>query len=421
MPWYSWPATLHPTSPPRRSTSTEASTSDARVLRMSGKTLLIISGGIEAADAAQRAKEMGYTVVVSDRDPQAPGFAFADSCLIADVYGASETAAAAERYSRKIRKIDGVLCVAADAPVTAATVAQRLRLPGLPIHVAELACDKLAMKKAFLSAGVAVPWFAEVVTPQELQRVAVARGRDLVIKPVDSRGSRGVQRIANVEDLTSAFLLARSHSPTERVMVEQYLDGPQVSTESIVLDGRCYTPGFSDRNYEYLERYAPFFIENGGDLPSRLPTDIQEKVRDLVGRAASAMGVTSGTVKGDIVVHQGEPYVIELATRLSGGFFCTREIPLNTGVDFIGAAIAIALGETVTPEQLTPTQFTPVIQRYAFPKAGRVVSVEGIEEAKKVSGVAEVVVTAKPGDIIPAAGDKRPSAAMVLTVGTSRD
>ncbi len=52
------------------------------------KTLLIVSGGIEAADAAKRAKEMGLYVVVSDRDPEAPGFAFADSCIIADVYGA---------------------------------------------------------------------------------------------------------------------------------------------------------------------------------------------------------------------------------------------------------------------------------------------------------------------------------------------
>lgn len=387
----------------------------------SGKTLLIISGGIEAADAARRAKEMGHTVVISDRDPQAPGFAFADSCLIADVYGATETAAAAERYSRKIRKIDGVICVAADAPVTAATVAQRLRLPGLPIHVAELACDKLAMKKCFQSAGVAVPWFAEVSTPQELQRVAIERGRDLVIKPVDSRGSRGVQRIAQVEDLAKAFMLARSHSPSERVMVEQYLEGPQVSTESVVLDGVCYTPGFSDRNYEYLERYAPFFIENGGDLPSHLPANIQQKVKDLVGRAASAMGITSGTVKGDIVVHKGEPYVIELAARLSGGFFCTREIPLNTGVDFIGAAINIALGDPVVPADLEPRRQDAVIQRYAFPAPGTVVSVEGAEAARHIPGIAEVVVTARTGDVIPPAGDKRPSAAMVLATGATRD
>lgn len=387
----------------------------------SGKTLLIISGGIEAADAARRAKEMGHTVVVSDRDPQAPGFAFADSCLIADVYSPGETAAAAERYSRKIRKIDGVICVAADAPVTAATVAQRLRIPGLPVHVAELACDKLAMKKCFRSAGVAAPWFAEISTPQELQRIAIERGRDLVIKPVDSRGSRGVQRVAQVEDLGKAFLLARSHSPSERVMVEQYLEGPQVSTESIVLDGVCHTPGFSDRNYEYLERYAPFFIENGGDLPSHLPEDIQRKVRDLVGRAASAMGVTEGTVKGDIVVHKGEPYVIELAARLSGGFFCTREIPLNTGVDFIGAAIKLALGETVTAEELAPRQQQAVVQRYAFPPPGTVASVDGEAEARAIPGIAEVVITAKAGDVILPAGDKRPSAAMVLATGTTRD
>jgi biotin carboxylase len=387
----------------------------------SGKTLLIVSGGIEAADAAKRAKEMGHMVVVSDIDPNAPGFAFADSCLIADVYGPEETAAAAERYNRKIRKIDGVLCVAADAPITAAKVAERLGLPGLPVHVAELACDKLAMKKCFRAAGVAVPWFQEVATPQELQRIAVERGRDLVIKPVDSRGSRGVQRVALVADLAKAFMLAQSYSPTQRVMVEQYLDGPQVSTESLVTGGQCFTPGFSDRNYEFLERYAPFFIENGGDLPSHLQEETQAKVRDLVARAASAMGVREGTVKGDIVVHGGEPYMIELAARLSGGFFCTREIPLNTGVDFIGAAIRIALGEKVAEEDVTPKHFTPVIQRYAFPKPGTVRTIHGAEEARRVAGIAELVVTARPGDVIPPAGDKRPSGAMVLATGKSRD
>jgi biotin carboxylase len=385
------------------------------------KTLLIVSGGIEAADAARHAKEMGLYVVVSDRDPQAPGFAHADSCIIADVYSPEETLAAARRYALKLRKLDGVICVAADAPLTAATVAHHLGLPGISTESAKLASDKLAMKQRFLAAGVPVPWFSPVATPQALQRMAVERGRDLVVKPVDSRGSRGVQRVTQAGDLANAFALARQHSPTERVMAEEYLSGPQVSTESIMVNGRCYTPGFSDRNYEFLERYAPFFIENGGDLPSHLPQDIQDKVKDVVARAAAALGITNGTVKGDIVVHNGEPYVIELAARLSGGFFCTREIPLNTGVDFVGAAIKLALGETVTPEELEPKKFTPVIQRYAFPKPGRVTRVSGAEEARKISGIEDVIVTAKPGDVIPPAGDKRPSAAMVLATGKTRE
>jgi biotin carboxylase len=385
------------------------------------KTLLIVSGGIEAADAARRAKDMGYYVVVSDRDVEAPGFAHSDSCLIADVYRPDDTAAAAERFNRKIRKIDGVICVAADAPATVAAVAERLNLPGISREVARIATDKLAMKERFLAAGVPIPWFSPVATVQALQRIAIERGANLVIKPVDSRGSRGVQRIAHVNDIDKAFTLARSYSPTQRVMVEEYLDGPQVSTESIVMGGRCYTPGFSDRNYEYLDRYAPFFIENGGDLPSHLPNDIQAKVKDVVAQAATALGVSDGTVKGDIVVHNGEPHVIELAARLSGGFFCTREIPLNTGVDFIGAAIRMALGEPVAPKELEPKKQVPVIQRYAFPNPGKVVRISGVEEARTVSGIEEVVVTAKPGDIIPPAGDKRPSAAMVLATGVSRD
>src|SRR5690606_20382378 len=119
------------------------------------KTLLILSGA--APEVARRAKELGHAIVVCDGDAQAPAFAFADSCLISDVWGAPECAAAAERYSRKIRRIDGVL-PACDAVMTASAIAQRLRLPGLPQHVAELAADRLMMKRAFASAGVPTPW-----------------------------------------------------------------------------------------------------------------------------------------------------------------------------------------------------------------------------------------------------------------------
>jgi biotin carboxylase len=385
------------------------------------KTILIISGGIEAADAARRAKDMGLHVVVSDIDVAAPGFQFADDRLIADVYGPEETAKAAETYHHSVRKIDGVICVAADAPVTAALVAERLKLPGISVESAKLACDKLAMKRRFAQRGVAVPWFAPVADIAELRALIAERGPDLVIKPVDSRGSRGVQRLARVADIGEAFARAQEHSPTGRVMVEAYLSGPQVSTESIVTGGWCYTPGFSDRNYELLDVHAPFFIENGGDLPSILPRAIQEKVKLIVSRAALALGVRDGTVKGDIVVHKGEAYVIELAARLSGGFFCTREIPLNTGVDFIGCAIRVALGERIPAEELNPRQQIPVIQRYAFPKPGRVVKVRGAELARGLPGIADLIVTARPGDIIPPAGDKRPSAAMVLATGASRE
>jgi Biotin carboxylase len=385
------------------------------------KTILIISGGVEAAEAVRIAKAMGLYVVCSDINPQAPGFQYADSVLIADVYGPSDTAAAAERFHNKIRKIDGVICVAADAPLTVAAVNKRLGLDGLSKRSAELACDKLAMKERFAECGVPVPWFSAVSSPETLAKIMAEKGPNLIIKPVDSRGSRGVQRLSHVKDLTKAFNFARSHSPTQRVMVEAYLPGPQVSTESVVVDGVCYTPGFSDRNYEFLDKYAPYFIENGGDMPSVLPPEIQERIKQVQADAAKALGVKRGTVKGDIVVSDGEVYVIELAARLSGGFFCTQEIPMNTGVDFVGCAIKVALGEDPDAGELTPKYQKFVTQRYAFPNPGKVVSISGAEAARAVPGIAEVNITAEIGDIIPAAGDKRPSAAMVIAMGESRE
>ena len=385
------------------------------------RTLLIVSGGIEAAAAAKQARDMGLFVVVSDRDPNAPGFAIAQAQLLADVYNPEETARAAEQFHRSHRPIDGVICVAADAPMTAALVAQRLGLPGISMESARLASDKLAMKECFTAHGVAVPWFAAVADAAALKRIIAERGSDLVIKPVDSRGSRGVQRLSQVEDLEAAFARARQWSPTGRVMVEAYLRGPQVSTESLVTNGVCLTPGFSDRNYELLERFAPFFIENGGDLPSQLPATIQDKIRTLVANAAAALGVRDGTVKGDVVVHEGEAHIIELAARLSGGFFCTQEIPLSSGVDFVGLAIRIALGEKPSAAEMQPTRQTPITQRYVFPVPGRVTATSGAEAARALPGILEAVVTARIGDTIPPAGDKRPTGAMVIATGATRD
>ena len=123
-------------------------------------------------------------------------------------------------------------------------------------------------------------------------------------------------------------------------MIEKFMKGPQVSTESLVIDGKAFTPGFSDRNYEFLNHFAPHIIENGGQLPSKLRTSTKKLVNNLIQKCSESMGIQNGVLKGDIVITNGKPFIIEIATRLSGGYFCSHEIPLNTGVDFVGAAIS---------------------------------------------------------------------------------
>jgi biotin carboxylase len=304
----------------------------------SGKTLLILSGGAPAADAARRAKEMGLAVVMLDADTKALGFAFADSCLIANVHQPVESAAAAERYSRKIRKIDGVIGIGVQAPVTAATVAARLRLPGMPVHVAELIGDRLAARKCFVSAGIASPWFAEIRTLQELQRAVIAQGRDLLITPPDGEDEAGAQHLGDVEDLAVSFSHARSHSPSERVMVEKYPSGPRLFSETLVSAGQCFTPLIADQ---------------GRDGASRQSSAILDQARALAARSASALGLSDGTLAAEMMLDDGQLKLTDFSASLSGDF-CTREIPRHTGVDFVGAAIRLALGETLAGADLMP-------------------------------------------------------------------
>jgi biotin carboxylase len=383
------------------------------------RTLLIVSGGVEAVPAIAEARRLGLRVLVSDGDPAAPGFRLADSGLIASTYDADATVEAARAYATRNR-IDGVLAVAADVPQTVAAVAAALGLPGISLETAHLASDKLAMKEQFRAAGVPVPWFHAVPDAATLVALATEAERPLIVKPVDSRGARGVVRLLPGIDPTWAFGVAAAESPTGRVMVETYVPGPQVSTESVVANGRTTTVGFSDRNYALLGRFAPFVIEDGGELPSRLSPAMLEAIGALVARAADALGVRHGTVKGDIVVGPDGPMVIELAARLSGGFFCTHEIPLATGINLVEAAIRLALGETPSPEELRPRWSRGVAQRFLFPEPGRVVSVEGAAQASLGEGIALLEVRVQPGTRVPHMTSHVCRAGVVIAVGDDR-
>jgi biotin carboxylase len=386
-----------------------------------GKTLLFIGGGMEALPGIEKARDLGLHVVVSDMNPQAPGMLASHGQLLASTYDVAATLRAAIRYHREVRPIDGVMCLATDVPLTVASVAADLGLPGIPVEVAARAMDKLAMKEKFAADGVAIPWFSAVESAEHLQTLVKERGLPLVLKPVDSRGGRGVQRLTPEVDLAAAYERALVQSPGGRVMVEQYLPGPQISTESIVLDGICHTPGFADRNYEFIDRYAPHFIENGGTMPSFLPIDVREAVRALVQKAAASLGVTRGVVKGDIVVSDGKPYVIELAARLSGGWFCTHEIPLNVGVDLVLAMIRLSLGLSVDQDALQPQFEQGVALRLVFPEPGRVISIEGENTARALPGIAMVRLTVNPGDIVRLPTDSNASAGLVIAVADSRE
>ncbi len=385
------------------------------------RTLWVVSGGVEAIPGIRKAKEMGLYVVVSDGSTSCPGAAVADDFFQVSTYDVNASVDAAKSYHRHVRPIDGVICLAADVPLTVASIAAELGLPGISVDAARLAMDKVAMKERFSARGIPIPWFREIFSETDLHDAIEAKGFPLVIKPVDSRGARGVLRLTEGCDPGWAYQHAMNYSPSGRVMIEEFLFGQQVSTESVLLGGKGYTPGFSDRNYEYLEMFSPYIIENGGQQPSCLDQNAQDQIRLCAEQAGIAMGITTGIAKGDMVWTEAGPKVIEVAARLSGGWFSSDQIPLATGVDIVAAAIQLALGEKVAAEDLVPKYHRGVAIRYFFPPPGRVLSIGGVPDVESDDGIYRTGFFVKPGDVLEAVTNHTSRAGYVITHGKDRE
>ena len=387
---------------------------------MAQRTILLVGAGTESVPAYVRARELGLRVVGLDGDPEAPGFAHADAALVTSTYDEEGAVDAARRWADAHGGLQGVLSVAVDVPRTVARLAAAFGLPGPSLETAALCSDKLAMKERLAQAGVRVPWFAEARSAQALEPELARRGA-LVIKPVDSRGARGVSLVREARALGVACERAWAVSPSGRALAEEYLPGPQVSSEGLFVGGRAHTPGFSDRNYARLEEFAPDFIEDGGTLPSALGSKVRAALLDVHEQAGAALGVVDGPCKGDLVHSGGRAQVIEMAPRLSGGWFCTHQIPWSSGVDLLGLALLQALGERPSADDLRPTRARGVATRYVFPPPGVLRAVHGLERARALPGVEHLVLFVRPGQRLEPVSDHTRRAGCVIACADSRE
>jgi biotin carboxylase len=335
------------------------------------KVLWVIGGGVESIPGILTAQNLGIYVVVSDLNPNAPAKECANFFLVADTYSPIQTIEAASSFVSPTGKIDGVIAFAADVPQTLAAFSAKFGLVGQSEQTARLASNKVLMKNALKSAGISIPWFHPIESHDSLAVTLERRHGKHILKPVDSRGSRGVIQVLPESDLKAAFDYSISFSPSRKLILEEFLTGPQVSTESIMHSGVGWNIGLADRNYSQIERWYPSVIEDGGSQPSILSQKIQKSIFKEVTAGAHALGLVEGTYKGDMVWHNGRAYVIEIATRLSGGWFSSIQIPYSTSVPFLELAIRQALNEELPGFGRKITKRKAVAIRYLFSDTGK--------------------------------------------------
>jgi biotin carboxylase len=367
------------------------------------KRLLVLGAGPAQLGLLRAARERGLFVIACDRDPGAPGFAFADRRALVS----AEDESALDQLARAER-IEGVIAPGIDWPVAiAARIASRLGLAHpLSPDTAALVVSKNRQRERLEAAGV----------PQPRWHVAARPGEDLpvpcAVKPVDRQGQKGLTLVRERSALADAVQLAVSESRSGLALVEELVEGPEVTVNAFSLDGRFHALTVTDR----LTAGPPAF---GVALAHAWPTSADaDAASESARRAVAALGLAKGPSYTQVRLGADGPRVMEVAARLGGGHdaeLCQAAL----GVNLNGLALAAALGEQLDEPEPRPAGGACV--RFLVPPEGILEHVEGLEHARDVEGILEARVYRAPGWIFGPFRRGADRAGFVLARGDSRD
>jgi biotin carboxylase len=353
------------------------------------KTVMILGGGVMQLPAVRLAKARGWRVIVAARDVDDAISALADHTENVDLKDREAMLAAALRC-RGQTGLDGVFTAGTDFSTTVAYVAARCNLPGIPEAVAGDASDKERMRRCFHRHGVPSPRFFIVAAGRPVPRQLPAF--PLVVKPVDNMGARGVRRVDDKAELECALEEALTHSRSGRVIVEEYLPGPELSLDAIVFRGEVTICGVADRHI----CFPPFFVEMGHTMPTRLDPESRRQVEETFRQGIRALGIENGAAKGDIKLTGKGCVVGEIAARLSGGYMSGWTFPYASGLEVTMAALNIAVG--LPPGDLAHQYSRAAAERAFISVPGIVSRIEGLERARGLAGLEALFLRAAPGE-----------------------
>lgn len=346
---------------------------------------MILGASILQLPAIEMAKEMGLKVIAVDMNPNAIGFEV--SGIIKEVISTIDTPAildAARHY-----QIDGIITLASDMPMqSVATVCHNMGLVGISEDTALKATNKAYMRDALKAENVPIPLYYRVkdkVSFLAAVKKIQAEGYSCIVKPADNSGSRGVNLLQGHSDLNAAYDYSVHFSRGGEIMVEEYMDGPEVSVETLAIDGRVHVIQITDK----LTTGAPYFVEMGHSQPSQLSSDTQRRIKEIAIAANKAIGIKNGPSHTEIKITKNGPKIVELGARLGGDCITTHLVPLSTGINMVECSIRIALGEL---PDLKPKWNKGSAIRYLETGEGYVTDIRGIEKAESVPGVKQVSI-----------------------------
>ena len=314
------------------------------------KRLLLLGGSLAQIPSIKKAKEMGYYAITCDYLPDNPGHRYAD-----EYYNVSTTDKEKVLALAKELNIDGIVCYASDpAAPTAAYVAEKLGLPTSPYQSVEILSNKDLFRKFLQENGFNTPQAIFCTSKEEALVQISSLSFPVIVKPVDSSGSKGVSIICNAEDLGIACENALRYSRNKRIIIEEFVesDGAPLAGDGFSVDGELVFWAFAD---DYFDRLSLNPLAPVAELyPYSKDVDTQKRIVAEIQRLLSLLKM--GTVAYNFearIDKQGRIYLMEVAPR-NGGNGIPIVTRYATGVDMIEYTIRAAVGEDCSDLKFVP-------------------------------------------------------------------
>ncbi|WP_086306614.1 MULTISPECIES: ATP-grasp domain-containing protein [Campylobacter] len=361
------------------------------------KKVLLLGGSHFQVPSVKCAKKLGYYTITCDYLPDNPGHKFAD-----EYHNVSTTDKEAVLKLAQDLKIDGIVCYASDpsAP-TAAYVAEKMGLPGQPYKSVEILSNKDLFRQFLTANGFNVPRARGFTKKEDAHADWDNFKKPVMVKPVDSSGSKGVSKIEKLEELDKAIDYALSFSRCKRFIIEEYIEkfGYQIAGDGFSVDGKLVFRCFANEHFN-IHAGNPF-VPIGESWPYNMPQRVHDKLHAEIQKVLDLLHMRSGAYNFDARIDENENvYLMEIGPR-NGGNLIAQVTDYATGVDMVEYTIKAAMGENCSDlHMVAPKGFWSCFMIHSK-KAGILKTVEFSDDFKN-NNLVEFEMMYKPGEHVDA-------------------
>lgn len=301
------------------------------------KSILIFGVGPLQKSIIGRAKKMGLFTVGIDPCDDATCRDDVDAFEVVGGQDFEGTCAVVDKYG-----IDAIVTAATDKPlVMMARIAEKYGFPFYFVETARWSTDKFQMKQRFIEGGVPCARGRLIHSADEAKDLYFP----LIVKPRDNSGSRGVKLCRSMEELQVSMSEALEVSKLDTVLVEEFIEGPEYSIESLHYDGKSEVIQFTEKKTTEF----PYNVELGHIQPADISEENQQKIREIVAKIGEALKFENCPSHTELKINERGIFVIETSPRLGGDYITSTLTPLSTGVNVEDELLRISLGEKISP------------------------------------------------------------------------